>query len=205
MTPPLDGRARPEWYGRQSVTEIVRLHAGDDAYATAARALLNQELGQGMYAPDRLRRDAADPTAGVWVAITQSRQPVGAAVARLLIPEDGAYYERFGPEAVQLFNGSVGSFEALAVAPAYRRHGAGRRLTEASLDWMRQQGCDVAVTLAWLSGLPDSSPPLFRRLGFVEGPTVDRFYYEESRRDGWVCPVCRGPCRCPATLFTLTL
>lgn len=205
MTPPLDGRARPGWYGRQSVTEIVRLRAGDDAYATAAQALLNQELGQGMYALDRLKRDAADPTAGVWVAITQSRQPVGAAVARLLIPEDAAYYLRFGPQAVQLFSGSVGSFEALAVERAYRRHGAGRLLTDASLDWMRQQGCEAAVTLAWLSGLPDSSPPLFRRLGFAEGPTVDRFYYEESRRDGWVCPVCRGPCRCAATLFTLTL
>lgn len=167
--------------------------------------LLNRELGRGLYPRGRLARDAADPTAAVWIAIDAPPQPVGAAVARLLIPEDVTYYEAFGPEAVKLFKGEVGSYEAVAVEPGFRRRGTGRLLTEAGLGWMREQGCDVAVTLAWLSGRKDSSPHLFRRLGFHEWGTVNRFYYEESLRDGWECPVCGGPCRCSATLFTLDL
>jgi len=187
------------------VIEVVKLHPGDGTIARAAEALLNRELGRDIYARGRLERDAADPTAAVWIARNTGPKPVGAAVARLLIPEDAAYYERFGPEAVKLFTGKVGSYEAVAVEPGFRRRGTGRILTEAGLEWMRRQGCDLAVTLAWLSGREDSSPHLFRRLGFREWETVERFYYEESLRDGWECPVCLGPCRCSATLFTLDL
>ena len=178
---------------------------GDLTSITAAETLLNRELGQGLYPPGRVARDAADPTAAVWIARQGASPVVGAAVARLLIPEDAHYYERFGPEAVELFTGTVGSYEAVSVEPHLRRRGVGRLLTQVSLEWMREQGCDVAVTLAWLSGNRDSSPELFRRLGFQEGPTLDRFYFEESLRDGWICPICGGPCLCSATLFTLRL
>jgi len=187
------------------MTRVVKLGPEDATLIVAAEGLLNRELGQGLYPPARLARDAADPTAAVWIAREAAAQPVGAAVARLLIPEDSGYYERFGPEAVELLTGTVGSYEAVAVEPEFRRRGVGRLLTEASLGWMRLQGCDIAVTLAWLSGSMDSSPELFRRLGFRQGPTVDRFYYGESLRDGWLCPVCGGPCRCSAMLFTLRL
>src|SRR5215469_2584021 len=187
------------------MTQIVKVGPGDLTSITAAETLLNRELGQGLYPPGRVARDTADPTAAVWIARQEASPAVGASVARLLIPEDAAYYERFGPEAVELFTDTVGSYEAVAVEPQLRRRGIGRLLTEAGLEWMREQGCSVAVTLAWLSGNRDSSPELFRRLRFHEGPTVDRFYYDESLLDGWTCPICGGPCRCSATLFTLRL
>lgn len=186
-----------------SETEVTTLRPGDTDAAGAVARLLNEGLGEGMYRVDRLLADAADSTAAVWLA--RRPRPAGAAVARLLIPEDAEYYERFGAAATSLFAGSVGSFEALAVTPAFRRHGIAAMLTEAALEWMRGQGCSVAVTISWLSGRPDASLPLFRRLGFTEGETVERFYYDESVRDGWSCPVCRGPCTCGATLFTLRL
>lgn len=185
--------------------KIVRLRPNDTQAVKAAAALLDKELGEGMYPPTRLERDAADPTAVVWLAADQTETLVGAAVARLLIGEDVDYYLRFGRQAVDLFRGSVGSFEAVAVDPSHRRAGVGRRLTEASLDWMAEKGCAAAITVAWESGRPDASGPMFRRMGFRQGPTVSRFYNEESIRDGWTCPVCRGPCVCAATLFTLDL
>lgn len=179
------------------------LSSQDGQVATLAGHLLNQELGQGMYSREGLLEDAADPTAGVWVA--RPPAPVGVAVARLLIPEDDAYYERFGAEATALFAGTVGSFEAVAVDPAWRRRGIAGRLTVTSLEWMRELGCDAAVTISWLSGRPDSSLPLFRRLGFHEGTTVERFYERESLEQGWSCPVCGRPCHCAATFFWLAL
>jgi GNAT superfamily N-acetyltransferase len=166
-------------------------------------SLLNRELGDGQYWPDRLLSDAADPTAAVLLA--GSRPLAGAAVARLLIPEDADYYARFGPGATALFTSSVGSLEALAVEPAFRRRGLGGILATACLDWMRSVGAEVAVALSWQSGRADSSAGLFRRVGFQEGLTVERFYLEESQRDGWSCPVCGRPCLCAATLFTLAL
>ncbi len=185
-------------------TEIAELRPGDAAGAAIARRLLDQGLGEGMYSVDGLLADAAEPTAGVWLA-RAGDAPAGAAVARLLVPEDAAYYGRFGPGATGLFGGTVGSFEGLAVDPAFHRRGVGARLTRASLDWMRAQGCDAVVAIAWLSGRPDSSPPLFRHLGFREGPTVERFYAEESLQNDWSCPVCGQPCTCAATFFALPL
>src|SRR5262245_7306986 len=84
------------------LTVILKLLAGDGRYAADAEALLNRELGHGLYPPGRLARDAADPTAAVWIALDTAPRPVGAAVARLLVPGDAAYYDRFGPDAVKL-------------------------------------------------------------------------------------------------------
>jgi GNAT superfamily N-acetyltransferase len=183
--------------------DVTPLGDGDGAAAAAAADLLNRELGEGLYRPEWLLDDAASPAAVVWVA--GSTPPAGAAVARLLVADDGDYYRAFGPPALDLFSGPVGSFEAFAVAPDHRRRGIGGRLVTMSLDWMRERGRASAVTLAWRSGREGSSAGLFRRLGMVEGPTVERFYHEESLRNGWTCPVCGRPCNCAATLFTLAL
>jgi GNAT superfamily N-acetyltransferase len=182
---------------------VEPLQPGDAGRASEAASLLNQELGAGQYWVDRLLSDAADPTAAVLLA--GSRPLAGAAVARLLVPEDAEYYARFGAGATALFTSSVGSLEALAVEPALRRRGVGGLLATACLDWMRSVGAETVITVSWQSGREDSSARIFHRLGFREGRTVERFYLEESQREGWTCPVCRGPCVCAATLYTLAL
>ncbi|HSR24206.1 MAG TPA: GNAT family N-acetyltransferase [Candidatus Eisenbacteria bacterium] len=181
--------------------DVSPLDAADEEAAAAAASLLSRELGEGLYRPEWLREDAASAAAHVLLA--RSPALVGAAVARLLTADDSGYYRAFGAPALELFTGSVGSFEAFAVEPDHRRRGIGTRLATASLDWMRERGCDSAVTVAWQSRRSGTSARLFRHLGMAEGPTVERFYLEESLRDGWACPVCGGPCTCSATLFTL--
>jgi ribosomal protein S18 acetylase RimI-like enzyme len=183
--------------------DVSRLGKRDAATADAAADLLNRELGDGLYRPEWLLKDAADAAAGVWVA--GSPAPVGAAVARIVASANSVYYRAFGPPALDQFAGTVGSLEALAVEPASRRRGIGSRLTSARLDWMRARGCTAVVALSWRSGREGSSIGLFRKIGMAEGPTVERFYLDESLRDGWACPVCGGPCTCSATLFTLSL
>lgn len=182
---------------------VAELRVGEVRRAEQVAALLNGQLGDGLYSAEWLLADAADPRAAVMVA--EAAGVLGAAVSRLLFPADLGYYDRFGPEARRLQGGLAGSLEALAVDPAFRRRGAGALLTAASLSWMRAQGCNILVTLAWRSGRDDESLPLFRRLGFREGRTVDRFYFEESLRDGWSCSVCGPGCGCAATLFTFAL
>jgi GNAT superfamily N-acetyltransferase len=182
---------------------VAELRAGEERRADQVAALLNGQLGNGLYSAEGLLADAAAPGAAVMVA--EAPGVVGAAVSRLLRPADLSYYDRFGAEGRRLLGGLPGSLEALAVEPAFRRRGVGALLAQASLSWMRGQGCSVLVTLAWRSGRDDESLPLFRRLGFREGATVDRFYFEESLRDGWSCPVCGPGCTCAATLFTFSL
>jgi ribosomal protein S18 acetylase RimI-like enzyme len=171
--------------------------------AGSAAALLNRELGDGLYLPEWLLEDAASRDACVLVA--RLAAPVGAAVARMLGPDDGAYYRCFGAAVDDVLAVTAGSLEALAVDPEHRGNGVGTLLTVAGLDWMRERGCRAVVALSWCPPGGSLSAGLFRRLGMREGPTADRFYYEESVRNGWSCPVCHGPCTCAATLFTLPL
>lgn len=184
---------------------VSPLAATDAEGAAAAAALLSGELGEGLYRPEWLLEDAAGPTAHVLLARTPEPELAGASVARIISAGDSGYYRAFGVQALELFAGTVGSFEALAVAPARRHRGIGRTLTAASLDWMRERGCTAAVTVSWLSGREGASAGMFLGVGMDAGPTVEKFYLEESLRDGWACPVCGMPCRCSATLFTLDL
>ncbi len=150
-----------------------------------------------MYSLAGLEADIADPEVVFLV-----EDGVGAVLGRLLIPEDLAYYERFGELAQRAFAaGQVGSIEALAVVPSERGRGIGRALVKSAAEWLFEAGSRSIAVVGWDSGRPDSSLPLLRSLGFEESARVERFYEEESRRDGWICPVDGNPCRCAAVLF----
>ncbi|HEY8738999.1 MAG TPA: GNAT family N-acetyltransferase [Candidatus Dormibacteraeota bacterium] len=162
--------------------------------------LLNDALGAGLYTVPGLLRDVADPAAHV-LAVNGDRGLVGGAVSRLLVPEDASYYAAFGAVVEQAFKaGPIGSFEGLAVAPAARGRGLGSQLLAESVRWIRERGGRSAVALSWVSRQATSAG-LFVRAGFEAGPTIEDFYYQESRRDGWTCPVCNGPCHCAAQFY----
>ena len=158
--------------------------------------LLNTSLGAGLYSIEGKLEDLADPGAHLVVAMA-GEDVVGAAVARLLVPADLAYYLAFGVPARDAFNGTrVGSIEALAVRPASRRAGIGRALLDDSLAWCELQGCEWVVGVSWISGARGTSAPLFAAAGFNMGPTISEFYREDSVRNGWTCPVCGPVCTC---------
>lgn len=177
------------------------LRPGEDQHASEIRSLLNDELGEGLYEVETLLAAAADETAGVFYARCDGRL-AAAAVARILVPEDIAYYLPFGSLVGDLFDRHlVGSLEALAVRPENRRRGLGAEMVRRRVGWLTERGCDRVVAVSWLSGRASASDTMFRRLGFSAATVVTNFYLEESRRDGWSCPVCGNPCRCSAQLF----
>ena len=183
---------------------IGRLEAGALA---SALAILDVELGDGLYGADDLEAAARDPSVLV-LAAWQQEDLVAVAVGRVQIAEDADYYEAFGEDARRLFErGRVGSLEALAVLPRLRRRGLGAQLIRRRVEWFQEQGCASAIAIAWMpSNHPGGySAPLFRELGFSEGSLVPEFYLVESARDGWSCPADGNPCRCGARLFWLDL
>jgi len=176
----------------------ARLSPGTVEQAPALAALLSRELGEGMYTAGKVVADLEESQARVTVALAGPTL-VGAAISRLLVREDRGYYRGFGPAATVIFDGQpVGSFEAVAVSPAARRQGLGLALLEDALAWFRLSGCTAAVGISWISGRQGSSAGLFRRAGFTAGRTLPEFFLASSQEDGWTCPVCAGPCLCPA-------
>ena len=175
------------------------------ALLPALAELLNANLGEGLYTSPDLERDLGAPTARVTGAYAKGIL-VGGAVARLMVPRDVGYYQRFGAAAAAQFRaGPIGSVEALAVVPAARRRGAGRRLLGDSIEWCRDRGCRGVVAVSWISGGDGTSAPLFAAAGFTMGETIADFYLEESRRNGWLCPVCGAGCHCAGQFVSLRL
>ena len=168
-----------------------------------ALALIDAELGNGLFSLDYLRAAGSDPTA-IILAAWEGPNMTAIAMGRLLVREDAGYYQAFGEAARRIFEaGPVGSLSALAVAPQSRHRGLGAELIRRRVQWFREKGCAAAVAIAWL---PTTYPlgysaPLFRQLGFSEGARVPDFFLEESARDGWSCPADGNPCRCAAILF----
>jgi GNAT superfamily N-acetyltransferase len=179
---------------------VVVVKPGDGARLAAALTLLNRTLGEQIFSPGRLAEATRDAEA--LLTVWDDGDVQGAAVARLLYPDDDAYYAGFGPAATALFRTHrVGSLEALAVMEDRRHQGIGRQLTLDQMSWLARQGCDVAVAVSWLSGGTGTSAGMYRDLGFQGTPAVADFYFAESVRDGWTCPSCQGPCHCAAAFF----
>jgi len=177
---------------------VVVVRPGDSPRLGAAEVILNLCLAEHLYSRERLAAIAADEEA-VLTAWDEGAV-LGAAVARLLHPNDAGYYADFGAAATDLFRRHrIGSLEALAVDESQRHQGIGRRLTLEQMSWMARRGCDVAVAISWLSGGKGTSAGMYRDLGFQATPPVPDFYLAESALAGWTCPVCRGACRCAAT------
>ena len=164
-------------------------------------ALLNRELGDPIYSLGSLQAVLEDETAALQVTRRPGRI-AGAALSRLMVPEDLGYYARFGNLATATFaSGTDGSLEALAVQPEDRRRGLGRALVAAAETWMFEAGAAAVAVVGWDSGRPDSSLSLLRALGYEQSERVERFYEAESREAGWRCPVDGNPCLCGAVLF----
>jgi len=80
--------------------------------------------------------------------------------------------------------GSHGYAGMLAVDPALRRLGLGRRMMEAAEDHFRRQGCG-ALEITVLSLRPELLP-IYSRFGFVETGT-EEFVYPHPIKDGMEC------------------
>ncbi len=74
--------------------------------------------------------------------------------------------------------GRSAHFHTLVVDPAARRHGVGRALTRAAIDWARRNGCPSA----WFDSLSrfTAIPPLLKRLGFTEAGVLHRHLWNED-------------------------
>jgi GNAT superfamily N-acetyltransferase len=114
--------------------------AREDELRPAVRAL--SEAGFGPHVGRLINWPWEQPAGVVLVAVGRLRRIVG-----------GACCASFGP---------TGWIGALGVVPRARGRGVGAALTEACVDWLREQGADTVLLHA-----TDAGRPVYERLGFV--------------------------------------
>ncbi len=89
-----------------------------------------------------------------WLAVTSANEAVGSG---------GAVIDQHPPGPSNL-SGQIGHVMSLATVPHYRRRGIGRRIMQAMLKWLAEQGIQRVALHATGMGRP-----LYEELGFVDG------------------------------------
>lgn len=149
---------------------IIRKATDKDAQAIAALVNLGEREGQLL--PRSF--EAVRATIDNWIVAVEGAAIVGC----------GSLTE-MGP--------TLSEVRSLAVAPAYRKHGAGAQIVRALLDEARARGIPTVFALT-------RAVPFFEKLGFAV--TVKEDFPEKVWRDCVICPV-RHACDEVAVVYPL--
>lgn len=102
----------------------------------------------------------------------------------------------------------IGLVDSVALSPSVGGRGIGKALCEACLERFSEDGCDSAVSMAWVH--EDGVEPIRKALtqsGFERTDLVIRGYWNSwvDTEGGHMCPYCGSPCRCSGALWRKSL
>ncbi len=178
------------------------------ADAVAIAAIYSAGLGAGYLSAAEAAANLRDRTArAAWFAADADGRVVAAANALWLPRHELRHsappgFEQVAADLLRLAPRArrFGLLENVAVVPAYRRQGFAAALTEARLEWLRDQEVEFVYTFAWHT--PEGIPagPTLERAGFRAIGELPDFYLEDGLRNGYTCPWHGARCRCSALL-----
>lgn len=137
--------------------------------------------------------------------------PCGFAICREFSPD--AETEELAlpdtPERDWVRSGSmVGLIDSVAISSEVGGRGIGRMLCEACLERFGKDGCDRAVSMAWVHR--DGAEPIrkaLRETGMERTGLVIEGYWNQwvGSSEGHHCPYCGAPCHCFAAMWRKSL
>ena len=113
------------------------------------------------------------------------------------------------PERDWVRSGSmVGLIDSVAISSEVGGRGIGRMLCEACLERFGKDGCDRAVSMAWVHR--DGAEPIrkaLRETGMERTGLVIEGYWNQwvGSSEGHHCPYCGAPCHCFAAMWRKSL
>ncbi len=113
------------------------------------------------------------------------------------------------PERDWVRSGSmVGLIDSVAISSEVGGRGIGRMLCEACLERFGKDGCDCAVSMAWVHR--DGAEPIrkaLRETGMERTGLVIEGYWNQwvGSSEGHHCPYCGAPCHCFAAMWRKSL
>ncbi len=165
-----------------------------------------RQLGSDYISDDDFIEATEDPGEFCIVAVRDGI-PLGFAICREFGPEDEAK-ELSLPESPQRdkVRGSrkIGLLDSVAVGEDAVGLGIGTALCEEALDRFSLDGCDLAVSMAWVHfDGPEPIAGTLTRGGFQRTELVIQGYWNMwvESEGGHQCPFCGAPCHCYAAMW----
>lgn len=96
----------------------------------------------------------------------------------------------------------IGIVKMVAVNPAFQKQRVGSTLVKDLLESMKLIGAGAYACVAWRqnNGV-ENIEPLIAKRGFVSSVVINDYWYEESKKEGYVCPADGNPCHCSADIW----
>lgn len=165
-----------------------------------ALALFGTCLGERYITRDQLQAYAKDNDKKGFVAVDNREGVLGAVICEIWNsgPETG---EKIAALVPDLAFHKCGFLKSLVVKEAQRGRGIGLKLASAALDWMRLNGSTTEIAVAWVENGRCNARGVLEALGFRERARAERFWYQDSKEKGYLCPSCGNPCECAALVF----
>ncbi|MEO7002382.1 MAG: GNAT family N-acetyltransferase [Ktedonobacterales bacterium] len=172
-------------------------------------AVLQAGLGQGFISREQLLTYAAPQTGipfrGALVAIEPATGSVIGVLTIEIVGAEalqasflGSYDLVCADVAIRLLRpDSTGLIKSISVSPAYRGRGVASQLIERGLAELAAHGAEHTYSLAWTSKR-DGCPlcGVLTAAGFRAVRRIERFWYNDSIANGYICPADDNPCEC---------
>lgn len=97
---------------------------------------------------------------------------------------------------------SIGIVKMTAVNPDFQGQRVGSMLVRDLLESMRMIGAGAYACVAWRqnNGV-ENIEPLISKLGFKSKMVINDYWYEDSIKEGYICPADGNPCHCSADIW----
>lgn len=98
----------------------------------------------------------------------------------------------------------VGMVASMATDSTETGKGIGTELLSECVNKLQTMGLNVLVMAGWKSEKGVHIGSLAKKLGFEEMLEIEKFWYEDSKANGYRCPSCgEPPCECSAVVFIM--
>lgn len=196
----------------QSAPDYIIAPVSDDPWRVAqALAMLRDALGQAFITDERFAWYAATGGDSPYrAALAATDATTGAVVGALTVEivdaaalrasfMDSYTLARAHAEVRALQPGRTGLIKSIAVAPEQRGRGVARALIARGLAGLAAHGAERSYSLAWESARDGCLLcGTLAAAGFARVTRLERFWYQDSVAQGYVCPACGHPCVCAA-------
>jgi len=96
----------------------------------------------------------------------------------------------------------IGVIKTIAIDDEYQGLGIGTELCYVAIQDLIMDNVDIIICIAWKTNKGINISGILKKFEFNEAFTVNNYWYEDSIRENFFCPICgEPPCTCEAVVF----
>ncbi len=181
----------------------IHIELAQESHDNQMRLICDEELGDGYY---QALVDAKNYSVeSIWlVALDESEQVVGFCLGSIHTQGTLQHKWKLNSAASETADYD-GYFQTLAVKSSLQGKGIGVRLMDCLFKNLEKYNIETVYTTAWKNEVAFNSKALLGKYSFNFKKEIPEYWFEESLRYQYHCPVCQTPCKCTALIYEVRM